>query len=68
MANKVTSFLSTTSIYRLRADTYHFLSREKGVLLPVSSKIFCRMLLDRIKLGVDNKLRKEQAGFKPKIY
>ena len=33
-------------------------------LLPV--KIFCRMLLYRIKKGVDKKLRKEQAGFRPK--
>ena len=35
-------------------------------LLPVISKIFCRMLLERIKRGVDKKLRKEQAGFRSK--
>ena len=36
----------------------------RGVtLLPVINKIFCRMLLERIKKGVDKKLRKEQAGF-----
>ena len=35
-------------------------------LLPVISKIFRRMLLERIKKGVDKKLRKEQAGFRPK--
>ena len=35
-------------------------------LLPVISKIFYRMLLVRIKKGVDKKLRKEQAGFQPK--
>ena len=39
----------------------------RGVtLLPVISKIFCRMLLERIKKGVDKKLRKEQAGFRLK--
>ena len=35
-------------------------------LLPVISKIFRRMLLERMKKGVDKKLRKEQAGFGPK--
>ena len=35
-------------------------------LLPVISKIFRRMLLERMKKGVDKKLRKEQAGFRPK--
>ena len=36
----------------------------RGVtLLPVINKIFCRMLLERIKIGVDKKLPKEQAGF-----
>ena len=33
-------------------------------LLPVISKIFCRMLLGRIKKGVDKNLRNEQAGFR----
>ena len=33
-------------------------------LLPVISKIFCRMLLERIKKGVDKNLRNEQAGFR----
>ena len=35
-------------------------------LLPVISKIFCRMMLERIKIGIDKKLTKEQAGFRPK--
>ena len=35
-------------------------------LLPVSRKIYCRMQLERIKEGVDKKLRKEQTGFRPK--
>ena len=33
-------------------------------LLPVISKIFGRVLIRRIKKGVDNILRKEQAGFR----
>jgi len=33
-------------------------------LLPVISKIFGRVLITRIKKGVDNILRKEQAGFR----
>ena len=33
-------------------------------LLPVISKIFGRVLISRIKKGVDNILRKEQAGFR----
>ena len=33
----------------------------KGVtLFPVISKIFCKMLLKRIKMGVDKKFRKDQ--------
>ena len=34
------------------------------MLLSVPSKIFCRIILDRIKETVDKKLRKEQAGFR----
>ena len=34
-------------------------------LLPVS-KIFCRMILERIKIWIGKKLRKEQARFRPK--
>ena len=38
----------------------------RGVtLLPVMSKIFCRMLLERIKKGVKKKRRKKQATFRP---
>ena len=35
-------------------------------LLPIISKVFCRMMLERIRIGIDNKLRKEQAGFRAK--
>ena len=39
----------------------------RGVtLLPIISKVFCRMMLERIRIGVDKKLRKEQAGFRVK--
>nr|XP_034311369.1 uncharacterized protein LOC117684225 [Crassostrea gigas] len=34
-------------------------------LLPTISKVFTRVLLDRVKHQVDAKLRKEQAGFRP---
>ena len=38
----------------------------RGVtLLPIISKIFHKMLLGRIKRGVDKTLRKEQVGFRP---
>ena len=41
----------------------HECNNWRGVtLLPVISKIFCRMLLERIKKGVDKTLRNEQAG------
>ena len=33
-------------------------------LLSVPRKIFCRVLLQRIRQGVDKRLREEQAGFK----
>ena len=35
-------------------------------LLPIISKVFCRMMLERIRIGIDNKLRKEQTGFRAK--
>ena len=34
-------------------------------MLPAISKVFSRMIIDRIKKGVDRRLRKEQAGFRP---
>ena len=33
-------------------------------LLPLSSKIFCRIILERISRAVESKIRKEQAGFR----
>ena len=33
-------------------------------LLSVSSKILCRVLIDRVKSGVDEMIRQEQAGFR----
>ena len=38
---------------------------RRVTLLPVIGKIFCRMLLERIKKGVNKKLRKEHAGLRP---
>ena len=34
-------------------------------MLPIISKIFHRMLLERINKGIVKKLKKEQAGFRP---
>ena len=34
-------------------------------LLPVVSKVMGRIVIDRIRTGVESKLRKEQAGFRP---
>ena len=37
----------------------------RGVtLLPLASKVLSRILINRIQLGVDSSLRKEQAGFR----
>ena len=33
-------------------------------LLPVVSKILGRIAIDRIRMGIDHRLRKEQAGFR----
>ena len=41
------------------------LGRGAGItLLSVPSKIFCRVLLNRIEGAIDIKLRQEQAGFR----
>ena len=34
------------------------------MLFSISEKVFCRMLLDRMKTAVDAKLRDEQAAFR----
>ena len=34
------------------------------VLLKMASKVFCRVILERIKITLDEKLREEQAGFR----
>ena len=34
-------------------------------LLSVVSKVMGRIVIDRIRTGVESKLRKEQAGFQP---
>ena len=40
-------------------------SNWRGVtLLPLASKVFSRILVNRIQAGVDKELRKEQAGFR----
>ena len=50
-----------------KGDLYKCNSWRGVTLLPVTSKIFCRMLLEQIQKGVDKKLQKDQqAGFQPK--
>ena len=34
------------------------------MLLSIPSKVFCRIILERLKKAVDEQLRKEQAGFR----
>ena len=34
------------------------------MLLNMESKVFCRVILERIKTALDEKLREEQAGFR----
>ena len=42
-----------------------FCDNWRGItLLSVPSKVFCRILLRRIDLAIDKKLREEQAGFR----
>ena len=41
-----------------QCDNYRGIS-----LLSVPSKILCRVLIDRVKSGVDEMIRQEQAGF-----
>ena len=53
----------------LKKGDFRDCNNWRGVtLLPVISKIFCKTMLERIKLGIDidKKLRKEQARFRPK--
>ena len=35
-------------------------------LLSVPGKLFCSMLIERLKKSLDERLREEQAGFRPK--
>ena len=35
------------------------------MLLSVISKVMGRIVIDRIRTGVESKLREEQAGFQP---
>ena len=34
------------------------------MLLNIASKVFCRVILERMKFALDEKLREEQAGFR----
>jgi len=45
------------------SDFSYCKSRRGIILLNMSRKVFCRMILGRIKIALDEKLREEQAGF-----
>ena len=47
-------------------ETFSFGDKSYQSFQSFISKIFCRMMLEQIKIGIDKKLQKEQAGFRPK--
>lgn len=52
----------------LKKDDLRDCDNWRGVnLLPINSKTSCRMIIEQINIdiGVDKKLRKEQAGLRP---
>ena len=37
---------------------------SRGItLISIPSKVFCRVILNRIRMNVDQRIREEQAGF-----
>ena len=47
-----------------KGDLSYCKNRCGIMLLNMSSKVFCRVILERIKVALDEKLREEQAGFR----
>ena len=43
---------------------YHCKNWRGIPLLSIVGKILCRIIIDRIRSGVDDRLRKEQAGYR----
>ena len=52
------------SIFK-KGDLRDYNNWRGETLLPIISKIFHRMLPERIKKGIDKKHKKEQAAFRP---
>lgn len=47
-----------------KGNTKHCKNWRGISLLAVVGKILCRIIIDRIRIGVDDRLRKEQAGYR----
>ena len=47
-----------------KGDLSHCKNCRGIMLLNMASKVFCRVILERIKTALDEKLREEQAGFR----
>ena len=47
-----------------KGDLSYCKNRRGIMLLNMASKVFCRVILERIKTALDGKLREEQAGFR----
>ena len=47
-----------------KGDLSHCRNWRGIMLLNMASKVFCRVILERVKTALDKKLRDEQAGFR----
>ena len=47
-----------------KGDLSHCRNWRDIMLLNMASKVFCRLILERVKTALDKKLRDEQAGFR----
>ena len=47
-----------------KGNIKHFKNWRGISLLAVVGKILCRIIIDRIRIGVDDRIRKEQAGYR----
>ena len=47
-----------------KGDLNHCRNWRGIMLLNMASKVFCRVILERVKTALDKKLRDEQAGFR----
>lgn len=47
-----------------KGDLSHFKNWHGIMMLNIVSKVFCRVILERIKTALDEKFREEQVGFR----